>query len=246
MRWLLSGEGPTDLGRCTNARGRCEGDDFQPGPMTVLVAQLAEPFLKFDLLEYKDSLHFISETVLCEQAKAMPRRMQPARSKKKDAETSYFFGNAMTLGRIANEMRQASEEPLIAVLFRDSDGTRHPSPALWETKLKSMQDGFRAAAYELGVPMVPRPKSEAWLIGAASPLRLQCSELEDLPGNDASPHSAKSRLDATLGRHLSAEELCEWLKGHPVDAPCTQRLSTMPSFKAFHDDLTDAIRRALQ
>jgi hypothetical protein len=245
MKILLSGEGPTDLGACNHTLGQCAGDDLRIGPMTVLVAQLVEPLLGFDLLEYRDCLHYISETALCEQTKAMPRRMQPARSKKKGVETSYFFGNAMTLGRIAHEMGQASEEPLVAVLFRDSDGTRQQSPARWDTKRQSMQDGFRAADFEFGVPMLPKPKSEAWLIGAASPSRLQCGELEDLPGNDASPRCAKSQLDAVLGRHFVAEELCDWLKEHPVDARCMQRLSTMPSFKAFHDDLTDAIRRVL-
>jgi hypothetical protein len=245
MRWLFSGEGPSDLGSCDLGLGECHGSDFRHGPMARLISQLAEPEIGYELIDFADSLHFIDETSLCAKTKATPRRLQPARSKKKGVETSYYYGNAMTLGHMALDMHLESDEPVVAVLFRDCDGTRQSSPALWQDKWNSIRDGFRASGFEFGVPMLTKPKSEAWLIGVSSPTMNDCARLEDLPGNDTSPHSAKSKLDEVLGGHLSSEELCEWLRDHPVDDACAERLSTMPSFKAFHDSLSNAVRRAL-
>lgn len=242
MRALLSGEGVTDLGSCTNALGVCEGQDFRIGPMTVLLSQLAEHKLGYSLLDTPDSLRFVSETALCAQAKAMPARLQPARSKKKGAETSYFYANAMMLGRLALEFETETGEPVLAVLFRDSDGTRSSPNTLWADKLQSMHDGFLRSSFEHGVPMLPKPKSESWLLCAALPQLLSCAVLEDISGNDNSPNSAKAQLDAALCGHKSCEELCAWLAQNPLDAG---RAATMPSFKAFWDALDSALDRVL-
>ncbi len=56
--------------------------------------------------------------------------------------------------------------PVIAVLFRDSDGTASSGRGLWEDKRKSIEDGFGEAGFDYGVPMIPKPKSEAWLLCA--------------------------------------------------------------------------------
>ncbi|MDE2402784.1 MAG: hypothetical protein KGL90_14085 [Burkholderiales bacterium] len=87
MRLLLSGEGPTDLGVCNNALGRCDGADFKHGAMTKLIIQLLEPLLGYSLADFPDSFAYVSETALCEETKATPRRLQPTRGKKKGAGT---------------------------------------------------------------------------------------------------------------------------------------------------------------
>lgn len=43
MILLLSGEGPSDIGSCMAATGECEGEDFRPGPMALLIDRLVEP-----------------------------------------------------------------------------------------------------------------------------------------------------------------------------------------------------------
>jgi len=240
MRLLLSGEGPTDLGVCDNALGWCEGADFKQGAMTKLIIQLLEPLLGYCLADFPDSFAYVSETALCEEAKATPRRLQPARGKKKGAEMGYFYGNAMTLGRMAVKMANEAGDAVVAVFFRDTDGTRSSHAGLWADKWRSVCDGFKAAEFEYGVPMLPKPKSEAWLLCVAgvNPGG-SCAPLEELSGNDTSPNSAKDQLDAVLGRHHSGEELADWLDNQPVDV---SRLETLPSFQAFHQALTDAVR----
>ena len=237
MRVLLSGEGPTDLGACTNALGVCEGADFRIGPMTVLLAQMVAPRLGYDLLDTPDSLHSISETALCARAKAMPSRLRAARGKKKGVETGYYHANAMALGNVAQQLKKDTGEPVLAVLFRDNDGTRSSAASLWADKWQSMHDGFLRSGFEHGIAMLPKPKSEAWLLCGAVPGSTSCASLENMSGNDDSPNSAKARLDAALVGHMSGDELAHWLMEHPLDV---DRASSMPSFKAFKDALESA------
>lgn len=199
MKLLLSGEGASDLGACGNAQGWCDGADFRIGPMTVVLSQLAEVQLGYTLLDTPDSLHYISETALCEQEKARPVRLRPARSKKQGVETAYYYGNAFMLGHLAQALATESEEHVLAVLFRDNDGTRSSVGSLWDDKWKSMEDGFARSGFAHGVPMLPKPKSEAWLLCNALPHARSYANLEDISGNDDSPKSAKSQLKNALG-----------------------------------------------
>jgi len=195
--------------------------------------------LEYSLADYPDSFAYVSKTALCAQTKATPARLQPTRGKKKGAETSYFYGNAMTLGRMALDLAVELGDSVIAIFFRDTDGTNSSPVGLWQDKWQSVCDGFKHSGFTRGVPMLPKPKSEAWLLCLAgvNPGGT-CEALEKLPGNDDSPKSAKSLLDAALGRHHSADELCDWLIEHPVDV---HRINTMPSFKAFHQALISAV-----
>lgn len=239
MKLLLSGEGPTDLGVCSNAQGRCDGADFKQGPMTQLLVQLLEPVLGYSLADYPDSFTYVGETELREQTKATTPRLQPTRGKKKGAETSYFYSNAMTLGRMAINLAAEVGDSVVAVFFRDTDGTRSSHAGLWQDKWNSVCNGFKHSGFNHGVPMLPKPKSEAWLLCLAGHNPGGgCAALEKLSGNDGSPNSAKTRLDQVLGRHHSAEELCDWLIEHPVDL---NHINTIPSFHAFHQALISAV-----
>lgn len=244
MIFVLSGEGPTDLGACTNAQGRCTNSDFSVGPMTVILEQLLEPRIGFSLRDYTDRVHYIDETALCAIAtKLRGNRMQPARGKKKGAETGYFFANAMALGAAAQELEVATQDTAVAVLFRDYDGTRSSPAVLWKMKQSSMIDGFKYSNFDRGVPMLPKPTSEAWLLCAAqvSPYAC-CDKLEALSGNETSLNHPKKKLDAAFGCHKSREELCDWLDGNPFDL---DRAASMPSFKAFRDRLYEVVSAIL-
>jgi len=240
MMVLLSGEGPTDLGSCNNALGVCDGLNFIIGPMTVLISQLAEPILGYNLLAIPDNLSFLNERALCAHAKAMPSRLQPSRSKKKGVEMGYFFANAMALGNLALKHETEMGVPVLAVLFRDCDGTRSSPNSLWVDKLQSMRDGFLRSGFINGVPMLPKPKSEVWLLSGASPNLPNCASLENISGNDNSPNSAKEKLAVALGGYKSGGELCEWLINNPLNL---NKAITMPSFKAFKDELDLTMRR---
>ena len=63
-----------------------------------------------------------------------------------------------------------------------------------------MQSGFESSGNTYCVPMVPRPKSEAWLLGYYQknlPGQFaynHCERFENMPGNDGSPNAVKELL----------------------------------------------------
>ena len=243
MIFVLSGEGPTDLGACSNAQGHCSDGDFDLGPMTVVLDQTLAPWLGYSLRDFSDRLHYVSEAALCAKAKSLSNRLRPARSKKMGVETGYFFANAMALGVVAKELEVATADQAIAVLFRDCDGSRSDLPVLWSAKHASMMSGFTYSQFDRGVPMLPKPTSEAWLLCVAQETPYwNCAQLEALPGNQASPNHPKKKLDAAFGGHKSREELCEWLDDKPFDP---DRAGSMPSFQAFRDRLHEVVHAVL-
>lgn len=239
MILLLSGEGPTDLGVCTNALGCCANSDFTLGPMTVMVVQMLEHWLKYDLRNHSGCIHYVSETWLAQKAKSLPSRF---RGKTHPPETGLFFRNAQALGVYALEIEQKNNDTkTIAILFRDCDGAQSASPALWQEKWGSMMNGFKGAGFPRGVPMLPKPKSEAWLCCVMDSKQNNCQTLEELSGNDASLNSAKKKLAAIFGSP-TANTLCKWIEDHPFDLVSLERMQTMPSFKAFFDRLEAVVK----
>lgn len=242
---VLSGEGPTDLGQCNNAQGNCADGDFQIGPMTVLLDQMLESRLRYSQRSIPGGYHYVGEAGLkdWELARKRERRNVFLTGKKQAQETGYFRINASVLAQIALQLEQSSGDQVIAVLFRDCDGTRSSKAGLWAAKWKSMLNGFNRAEFSRGVPMLPKPTSEAWLLCMAQNQPYQnCHKLEDLPGNIESANHPKKKLDAAFGAHKSANELCEWLNGNPIDEA---RASFMPSFKAFKLELERALSEVI-
>lgn len=242
MMLLLSGEGPTDIGRCQVVVSPCEGGQFQPGPMTVIVDQLAERMVGYSLLD-SGAVACIDEHCLAQRSKgvALPRSPRlPGIKTKRD--TTYFRKNAHALGLAAKDIERDRELPVVAVLFRDSDGSNSSTRSLWEDKFCSMVSGFRDAEFDRGVPMMPKPKSEAWLLCALKSNPYQhCAALENESGNDSSPNSLKSQLDISIGWHASIEELSDWIRNGRIDPG---RIN-MPSMEAFKQELSQAMNNAL-
>lgn len=242
MLIVLSGEGPSDIGACVRGLGECTGNQFQPGPMTRLIDQVIEARLGYSPTDF-DNYHFIGESRLSQAAaeRRANKRKVSLTGKKRGDETGFHHTGAWMLGQLALDIANRKNDPAtLAVLFRDCDGTRSTPNDEWQRKYDSMVSGFKRAGFEHGVPMLPRPKSEAWLLGIAQS-HADFSALEELSGNDASPASAKKQLADLLG-DTSAQALCEWLDEMQPDL---DRLSTMPSFKHFRNRLhqmLDALR----
>ena len=75
---VLSGEGPTDLGACTNALGECVIPEFAPGPMTILVDQIIEAKLGYSLMDDTPGCYrYLAEKCLqeLEQQRKQDRRL---------------------------------------------------------------------------------------------------------------------------------------------------------------------------
>lgn len=240
---VLSGEGPSDLGACNNAQGMCRKPEFVHGPMTVLVDKEIECHLRYSVLDTTpEQFIYVSERRLRElaQARKQDPRKQSLPGKKQAQETSYFFINALILGEEAQSLAKAEEDVAIAVLFRDCDGTRSAAASLWQDKWQSMRNGFDRSPLGLrGVPMLPKPKSEAWLLCAVKNNYKHCQRLEDLSGNDAVAGSAKALLDHAMLGNASTQEQVTWLADNGFDHAAVA--SMMPSYNQFKQSMAAAM-----
>ena len=185
MRLVLSGEGASDVG----------SDLENIGPITKLVDLLIKRRLGYSLVNKElKALTLFSKAELVNRAKQMKPRSR--KGKKQPSETRYFYNNARALALLAGELEA---EDRVVVLFRDGDGTATSTRQEWAQKLQSMLDGFAVEGLTTGVPILPKPKSEAWWLCALRNDYQNCQQLEDESGNDASPNSLKSQIEACLG-----------------------------------------------
>ncbi len=235
---VLSGEGKSDLGYCNNSQGQCQTPDFIAGPMTWLVDHIMARRLQYSMLDMTPSQYiYIGERQLkvLEQKRGGKKISLPG--KKREQETGYFYINAWMLGEEALRLQEERGEPVIAILFRDCDGTNSAPPGMWHSKWKAMVGGFlRSRLDERGVPMLPKPKSEAWLLCAAKPHPYQhCAALEEMSGNDNSPRDIKEALKVAHGSQLSGTQHVDWLAEHGYDDEAAA--AQMPSLQQFRERL---------
>ena len=157
---------------------------------------------------------------------------------KQPVETRYYFANARMFARIAMEQQTRLKDTVIAILFRDSDGTASAGRGLWEDKRRSLANGFEAEGFQCGVPMIPKPKSEAWMICAvkATPY-LACAELERRSGNDKSPKSLKKELANLLKESPTRVLLNRLVTDRRIDVLQID----MPSLNAFRKRLGEVL-----
>ncbi len=240
MYFLLSGEGPSDLGVCGDGADRCDGPVLTHGPMTMFVDRIVNARHGYSLLE-AGCYGFLSERGLAALAPELkaPKKALRLPGKKREKETRYFFNNARILAKVAAEMEGERKDEVVAILFRDSDGTASSGRGEWADKRQSMLDGFGEERFKRGVPMIPKPKSKAWLLCAlkANPYQ-NCADLEGRSGNDRSPNSLKGELSERLGADASlVEALCGMIEDGTIDV---DRIH-MPSFCKFRKRLEEMI-----
>jgi hypothetical protein len=237
---VVSGEGPTDIGKCGNGAGTCDPPDYEPGAMGRFIDALVEPIWTYSPYD-AGAMHCLTEGALARMSDDAKIVTLPG--KKKEQETGYFFKNAYALGTYAAGIEEENECETMAVLFRDADGTRSTQRGLWEGKVKSMNLGFVAAGYPRGVPMVPKPKSEAWLLSAVQEQPYQnCERFESISGNDRSPNNAKKQLEEALApagkTHLDVPDMV----GEGTISPTS---IDMPSFNVFRERLEEVAREMI-
>ena len=236
---VVSGEGPTDIGICRNGKSPCEGDDFVAGAMGQMIEKLVTPIWQYSPLE-TGAMICLSEGSLSRLCRRSTIVTLPG--KNKNQETGYFFKNSYALAKFAQDKEAEMECDAMAVLFRDADGTCSTQNGLWEEKRTSMIRGFSAADFARGVPMLPKPKSEAWLLCALQePGYQNCVRLESISGNDHSPNSAKKQLEIAMSErgktYTDASDMV-------VDGTISPQQIDMPSFNIFRSEL-EAIARSM-
>ena len=242
MYLLLSGEGPSDIGVCRSS-DVCGGADFQQGPMAIIVDQLIELNQGFEMSHLGCELvSYVSESYLAENKQPPQRKAMSLKGKKKPAETKYFFENARALASIARNKATEVDDNVIAVLFRDADGTSSAGRGNWNDKRNSVIAGFNVGDYELGVAMIPNPKSEAWLLCATKQNPYQhCDCLEDESGNDKGKSPLKEQLVKSLVGKTSSFDMAQLINNKQI---AITRID-MLSFNIFKSDLEKVVKMAM-
>ncbi|MDR1483365.1 MAG: hypothetical protein LBT09_00930 [Planctomycetaceae bacterium] len=234
MYLIFSGEGSTDTGTV----------EF-PGPMLYLIDQIIEHDKRFSysILDAQ-SYEFISRKQLDERVKRLrplPKERDDnnigLRSKKRFKETGYFYANARILATIALERKSERADLVIAVLFQDSDTTDQQK---WQQKWDSIINGFNAANFSHGVPMLPKPTSEAWILCAiyrSENPNGNCNDLENRKHGDRTNHVLKYELEQKLDAHPTRELLNEKILSGEIN----HNNINLPSFNQFKERLNEVL-----
>ena len=144
------------------------------------------------------------------------------------------------MAQIAFEYQRDEEIEVMAVLFRDSDDSSSSGRGLWQDKRESMLKGFTRQNFLYGVPMVPRPISEAWLLCALRDRYRRCDRLEDESGRRRSANPLKKQIEKHLGEPPTRELMVTKIEQGELDV----RRITMPSmmdFKERCDEVLDLL-----
>ena len=235
MQWelamflLLSGEGASDIGT----------QDNEIGPMTKFIDNWITRRSGYSLIEV-NHYTIVTKQQLCETAKTI--KPLSRKGKKQNIETRYFYNNARALALLAKEKNSKCDISVIPVLFRDADGTASSERGEWENKRQSMLSGFEVEEISIGVPMIPKPKSEAWILCALRNDYQNCNQLENESGNDDSPNSLKKQLEQHLGEPATRELLNDKIDQDELDI---SKIVDMPSFTVFKNRLDEVLDNLL-
>lgn len=238
MLLILSGEGPSDIGSSINGESECGLEYFRPGPLAYHLFFEIEKHIQYSPLD-PGLVFWISRTKLsriyAENRQSIHVAFPGAKSPKEmlsSVRMAYAF--AIRAQEIEVEQNCLS----VGVLFHDSDGTNSDSINRWEHMASAVSRGFCLAGYRRGVPMIPKPKQEAWfLCGLKSNPYAGCDAIEGLSGNDASPNNLKKILGDVLDKKVTTEDLVEIIQSNKID---WDRID-MPSYLHFRRNLLNAI-----
>lgn len=242
MYFLFSGEGATDLGTglCENLS---EGDDYKHGPLALLVDQIIQEKYNYSIID-SQGCGYVSKARITKHSKTSRsnRKFHAPRGDITDFQgTGEFYHNARALAAIAKKIASEKKDEVVAILFRDSDGTNSSKSTQWQKKFDSMCDGFKSERFSRGVPMIPKPVSEAWILCAIYRMENEnrnCDELENRTYGSGSQHALKTELESKLNAQAEPSLLNEKVKTGGIHF----RFIDVNSFTEFKDHLKKVIR----
>jgi hypothetical protein len=230
---IFSGEGSTDTGT----------GEF-PGPMLYLVDRIIENNRRYSYSILESQCYkFISRNQLNERAKTLStlpkipdKKPFVIRGKKRFTETGDFYSSARALATFALEL-ETEHDLIIAIFFQDSDTIEQRE---WQRKWDSIVNGFHAAHFDNGVPMLPKPVSEAWILCAI--YRKENSDinqdhLEDHRRGNQHDHALKYELEEAINEHPTRELLNEKIQSGEINVDDIN----LPSFNQFKERLTQVL-----
>lgn len=236
MHLVVSGEGNTDIGKNVRGIGSYIENIFVPAPMYYLIDKIIEKKLDYSIYDLMpEQIMFIPKGKLMDECKSI----RFLTGKKKGQETGLFYKNARGLARITKkECIRRNDNDSMSILFRDSDGTRSIESTYHDKKVESIENAFEIEGIK-GVAMIPRPKSESWLICALKKTPYQsCNSLEKRSGNDDSPNNLKDELiDILEKRNIEYNDINLMIKDGSIDIDKIE----MDSFVYFKNKLEELL-----
>ena len=228
---LVTGEGSSDMGGSNNGHSISSGASYNLGPMALLAVRLFQkiiPDWNEDNIDFQSPNYWmtcISGNELARQAKGV-RKHRPSTKLKKG-----FVEHANRATTMAGYAKENGHQ--LAFYFHDTDKCD------FDDLHQSIILGFNGVEGVHGIPMIPKPTSEAWLIcGQKQDPYAHCTALEtELSGNDAASdeNAPKKVLARLLGQEATTEQQYEMVTGIDIT-----RID-MPSYNQFKTDLTTAI-----
>ncbi len=230
MKFVLSGEGPTDIGKIDYATRL-----FDPGPMAYFIDAIVREKTGVSPLETHsiggDVIFYIHKKELSDQ-EINKKAVLPG--KKTPQGTAYFLKNSRALGYKAKEIASKTCSPTIAVLFKDADPTRSHND--YEEKWTSIVTGFKQAGFDRGVPMIPRQIMEAWLLDSLDWQGKSHPDFDTITGGRHSAHPYKEQLSELVGE-TGQHNLVDQVLNSTFD----QSRITSDSYKRFKARLEDVL-----
>lgn len=205
MYFLLTGEGDTDIGY----------SDDNPGVLVSALIALAAEATNED---FGNCYHIVSQaelSILCRKIPNTPKSMLSRGAKKKYDGMNAIQRQAQALGKMAKEKGDTGAE-----FFHDCDYTHSQasdSQDYYEELIRTVEIGFYLKdKYRDGVAMIPKPRSESWLLAHYQNTPYQASErFENLPGNDVSEKSGKKLLAYFF--HCKENEIYDYVNADEID-----------------------------
>ncbi|AWD69132.1 MULTISPECIES: hypothetical protein [Acinetobacter] len=228
---LVTGEGGSDMGGSNNSHSISSGASYNLGPMALLAVRLLQKIIpdwnedNIDFQSPNNWITCISGNELARQAKGV-RKHRPSTKLKKG-----FVEHANRATTMAGYAKDNGHQ--LAFYFHDTDKCD------FDDLHQSIMLGFNGIEGVHGIPMIPKPTSEAWLIcSQKQDPYAHCTALEiELSGNDAASdeNAPKKVLARLLGQEATTEQQYEMVAGIDIT-----RID-MPSYNQFKTDLTTAI-----
>lgn len=232
---LCSGEGSSDIGVSVYDAERGTVTGVKWGAVGSILMRMLEE-CRGD--EHDSDEHcLVLKDEVADKAKSVRTQFFPG--EKHGKGSAYFRKAAYGFGLIASDKAKEEGEDVIAVLFRDSDPS-NSTCAVWQDKFDSVDSGFKAAGFDCGIPMIPKPTSEAWLLALCECHADNCCALESETDRDA----LKKNLDKKLqSAGLGHEDF--YLSLRDGSQPLGN-LEYMPSFNAFKNRFCKVLKNRVR
>lgn len=186
--FITCGEGPSDLYIAENGG--------QDGPLKIAVDKLLSGF-------WENSHGFKFRAIGRNQLSNAAKNQNPRRGAVVRGNREKYPGlrSAAAFAACLARMAKTEGEDWGVIFFEDLDfhsGTDVDD--FYKAKIGAMHKGFDLADFQRGIPMVPKPRSESWLLCYHQETPYEIGRyFEDLAGSDNSPNSGKKRLAEFLG-----------------------------------------------